>query len=404
MSIRNQAAKARRSFSSSAGRCKTEHAHSWAMTGDPITVSTNYCDSENRVLGNCLSGVQSGTIRPTCCSDQLMGDREFRADDQTPKLVSVVIPAYNFEQYVGETIESALAQTYSAIEVVVVNDGSTDGTAQVIAGFGDRVRQITKQNGGLATARNRGIKEARGELLVFLDADDLLEPQAVETMCAALAAQPPDFALIACHYSVIDPDGNSLSDSPNTMDEASIENSAGWEVSYRDLVMRNRFSPIVLVRREVIVEKGMFDMSFGTAEQGSEDRDLWIRLAQNRRIWMLESVLAKKRIHPENMSSDGRRQTASMRRTLKKARQDGTIPSTNLLFWSQVSAVQHFQSALMFRDAGQRGAAWRELIQSFVVWPWACPAAAAGLPRWFRFRILLGWSRRLLLGIDHSTS
>ena len=92
---------------------------------------------------------------------------------KTP-LVSIVIPCYNAERYVGEAIESALDQTYPHKEVIVIDDGSTDSSLEVIRSFGNHLRWETAPNRGGSAARNRGLELARGELIQFLDADDLL--------------------------------------------------------------------------------------------------------------------------------------------------------------------------------------------------------------------------------------
>ncbi len=304
-------------------------------------------------------------------------------------LVSVVIPAYNYERYVGETVRSALGQTHPEIEVLVVDDGSTDGTGEVVRGFGDRVRYLPKENGGLGSARNYGIERARGEFLVFLDADDLLEPEAVEAMLGALRALPPDYALVACHYTAIGPGGEELS--------AQARGTRDAEVTYRSLLLRNRFCPVVLVRTSVVRELGMFDTSYGVGEQGSEDRDMWIRVAAGHRIHMLARRLVRKRQHEVNMSGNAGRQMASMRRTLAKARSAGVVPRWNLFFWGQVYAVYHYQGALMHKEAGDRRGAWRELLRSFASCPWPCPHRGAGLLSFFRARCFFRW---LLRGID----
>lgn len=93
-----------------------------------------------------------------------------------PGLVSVIIPSYNRGYIVGKSIESVLAQSYRQIEVIVVDDGSTDNTREVVAGFDDRVRYFYKENGGVSTARNLGLRECRGEFIALLDSDDLWLP------------------------------------------------------------------------------------------------------------------------------------------------------------------------------------------------------------------------------------
>src|SRR5215207_1739222 len=107
-----------------------------------------------------------------------------------PGTVSFVIPNYNHARYLGQAIESALAQTYPNTEVIVVDDGSTDDSRSVAAGFCDRIRYIYQRNAGLSAARNTGVRAALGEYIALLDADDLVEPAYAERLLAALAQVP----------------------------------------------------------------------------------------------------------------------------------------------------------------------------------------------------------------------
>ena len=111
-------------------------------------------------------------------------------------LVSVVIPAYNCERYLGRAIRSVLAQTYPRIECIVVDDGSTDGTAEVIDRFGSAVRAIRQENGGAAAARNAGIRTATGRYIAFLDADDYWLRNKLELQIHILEKNP-DLVLIS---------------------------------------------------------------------------------------------------------------------------------------------------------------------------------------------------------------
>jgi glycosyltransferase involved in cell wall biosynthesis len=108
----------------------------------------------------------------------------------TRPTVSVVIPAFEAERYVGAAIESVLAQGYEPLEIVVVDDGSTDGTAAAVARYGDRVHHHAQEHAGIGAARNRGVALARGDLIAFLDADDLWAPNKLARQTAALAADP----------------------------------------------------------------------------------------------------------------------------------------------------------------------------------------------------------------------
>lgn len=105
-------------------------------------------------------------------------------------LVSCIVPVFNGERYLGEAIGSILAQSHRPLEVIIVDDGSTDSTPQVAAGFGDEVRYLRQDNRGVGSARNRGIDEARGEYLAFLDADDLWGSEKLRRQLARFAGRP----------------------------------------------------------------------------------------------------------------------------------------------------------------------------------------------------------------------
>jgi glycosyltransferase involved in cell wall biosynthesis len=115
-------------------------------------------------------------------------------------LVSCIIAVLNGEAYLHEAIDSLLAQTYPAIEIIVVNDGSTDRTADVVAGYGNRVRLLNQENRGVSVARNRGVTISTGSLLCFLDADDLLESKKIALQAAKYEANQ-QLQFCDCHTS-----------------------------------------------------------------------------------------------------------------------------------------------------------------------------------------------------------
>lgn len=127
-------------------------------------------------------------------------------DDEVPGLVSVVIPSYNRAYIVGQAIESVLRQTYENVEVVVIDDGSTDDTERVVRAFDDRVRYIYQPNGGIAVARNSGIAAARGEFVAFLDSDDVWLPWKLEAQLAVLR-QCPEIGMIWTDMTAVDESG-----------------------------------------------------------------------------------------------------------------------------------------------------------------------------------------------------
>ena len=124
-------------------------------------------------------------------------------------LVSVVIDNYNYARYLGEAIDSALGQTYEPVEVIVVDDGSTDGSGAVLDGYGDRIRAFRRPNGGQASAMNFGLAQARGEVFIMLDADDTLAPDVVERAVRLMAADP-SCVRVQWRLETVDPDGRPL--------------------------------------------------------------------------------------------------------------------------------------------------------------------------------------------------
>ena len=118
-------------------------------------------------------------------------------------LVSIVIPVYNGENYLREAIESALSQTYESIEILVVNDGSTDQTEQIAGAYGDRIRYFYKPNGGVASALNLAIREMKGEYFSWLSHDDFDYPEKIELLMKALLEQEDKEAIAYCDYGQI---------------------------------------------------------------------------------------------------------------------------------------------------------------------------------------------------------
>ncbi len=182
-------------------------------------------------------------------------------------LVSVIVPAYNQADFLPETIQSVLNQTYPNFELIIVNDASTDHTDQVMAGFTDpRIRYIVHEsNQRLSAARNTGINASKGEILFLLDADDLFHPQKLEAHVRFLAEHPE----IGVSYNA----RFELNHSSNTIREM-------WRpplsVGLRDLLLAFPFAPSdTVIRREWAFKVGLFDPAVGTAE----DTDFPCRLA-----------------------------------------------------------------------------------------------------------------------------
>ena len=123
------------------------------------------------------------------------------------KLVSVIIPAYNIEDYIGRCLDSIISQTYKNLEIIVVDDGSRDYTGEILDNYAKkdrRIKVIHKENGGVSSARNKGIEAAEGDYIGFIDGDDLIEPGMYKTLVDLLEEENADIA--HCGYQMVFPD------------------------------------------------------------------------------------------------------------------------------------------------------------------------------------------------------
>lgn len=190
--------------------------------------------------------------------------------------ISVIIPAYNAERTILETIESVQQQTFSDLEIIVINDGSTDKTLDLLYGVKDKRLQIfSYKNGGVSTARNRGISHATGEFIAFLDADDLWTPDKLELQLDALRQYPEAGVAYSWTYFMFEEEGRSY-----------VENSHSFEGNvYADLLLINflHSGSNPLIRKQAIDSVGEFDYTLIQ----SEDWDYWLRLAAKWRFTLV---------------------------------------------------------------------------------------------------------------------
>jgi glycosyltransferase involved in cell wall biosynthesis len=208
-----------------------------------------------------------------------------------PRDVSVIVPMYDAEPYVGEALRSVLEQTHPAAEVIVVDDGSTDGSAHVAGGFGPPVRCVRQPHAGIAAAMNRGLREASGALIAALDADDLWTPRKLALQVAALDADPAlDLVL-----------GNlELFHSPGS--DARSRVSGAMDTGPTPAYLRSA----MLARREAFERVGIFD----TRWRIGEFIDWYARAVDGGlRMAAVPEVVLRRRIHGANTT----RRTADRR-------------------------------------------------------------------------------------------
>jgi glycosyltransferase involved in cell wall biosynthesis len=207
--------------------------------------------------------------------------------------VSVVIPAYNAEGTIAETLASLLAQTFTDFEALVIDDGSADRTAEVAGGTGDpRVRVLGIPNGGVAHARNQAISQAHGDLIAFLDADDLWEPRKLELQVAALERQPEAGWCVT--------GGVRIDESSNEIGPLPLLTSSDV---CRTLLLRSMTVGHLssgMVRKTILDQAGGFDARFSQCA----DWDLWLRLSVTAPVAVLSDRLLRYRTTAGNMSSN----------------------------------------------------------------------------------------------------
>jgi glycosyltransferase involved in cell wall biosynthesis len=200
-------------------------------------------------------------------------------------LISVVLPVYNGERYLAEAIDSVLAQTHRSLELVVVDDGSSDGTPSVLEGYGDRILRLRQENLGPGAARNAGLARAAGDFISFMDADDVLHPEKLEKQLATLEANP---TADMCNAYVQNFWIEELQDERQQL--------SGWTMARPQL---GYLLQGILVRRSVFARVGAFDDGLRVAN----DTDWFVRASERGMVMQsLDEVLLYRRIHKTNIT------------------------------------------------------------------------------------------------------
>ena len=200
-------------------------------------------------------------------------------------LVSCIVPVFNGERYIAESLQSILDQTYRPLEIIVADDGSTDSTSAVVATYGTRVRYLRQSNSGPAAARNLGVSVAKGDFIAFLDADDLWHPEKLECQIARFQARPElDYCVTHCQNFWI----------PELKEEAQ---------RYQDhrisRPMPGYVTATLVARRSAFDRVGLFNPALGHGDS----TEWFLRAAEHRAVLeLLPDVLMYRRLHPTNRS------------------------------------------------------------------------------------------------------
>lgn len=278
-------------------------------------------------------------------------------------LVSVIIPTYNYARFVRRAVDSVLAQTYRDVECVVIDDGSTDETPDVLSRYGARIRVIRKEKQGPAIARNRGISAARGVYVAFLDSDDHWRPDKLAKQVAVLDANPA-LGAVGCANEIIDGAGNHVSDTvfPSPAEPVDLVGQLRG-VAVRRLWVGSSCSGALIPKR-VLEQVGMFDESLTAAE----DWDLWLKIAARYPIRNIPDILV-------SISTHG---TGFARNADKVERNQWKVYEAAVARWPDVfdPRTRRQIRALILADSGAEhvggkayGTALRRYVKSLVAWP-----------------------------------
>ena len=304
--------------------------------------------------------------------------------------VSVIIPTYNRAGLVTEAIDSVLAQTRSDFEIVVIDDGSTDDTPDVLAPYMDRIRYIRQENRGLAGARNRGINEARGRHLAFLDSDDRFEPELLEAVFETFESYPEAGAVFSAEAE-IDADGNRL-------DRVFTKKSAGpyfTPVSMLDEDTRVGSGRPPVIKKEWVDRLGGFDETIRCAV----DIAMWTRYAFHVTMVLQPRPLILRRIHPANISGNQLQDAEDWLRILDDIRRDHPeflreharvyrrVLAKQRMRYGRELMVAHGDDPAVLREA--RHVLWQAFkarparrAWGYLFWAWAAPGVYRRLRRW----------------------
>lgn len=205
-------------------------------------------------------------------------------------MISIIIPTFNRRDYITTALDSVLKQTYEDHEIIVVDDGSTDDTKDVLKPYQDNIRYFYQDNSGIPTTRNRGIREARGDYIAFLDSDDYWLPEKLERQIECFSKNP-HYGMVATRCSSIRPDGR--------LREKNRPGKSGWVLI--DLFKANFIrTSSAMIKKECLDTVGVFDESLPECEE----YDLWLRIAKQYPVGFINDPLSVYTDNPEGVSTD----------------------------------------------------------------------------------------------------
>lgn len=285
--------------------------------------------------------------------------------------VSVVIPTYNYGRFVGEAIRSVLAQTFTDFELMVVDDGSTDDTKEVVTSFNDaRIKYIYQENLGVGAALNNGIKASIGEYVTILGSDDVYLPQNLE-LKAKLLDTRPDIGLVCSDLYVFDNDTGAILGRfwrDKKVSHYWVDPERAARQPLKELLYRGCFimPQATMIRRTVLNEVGGFDESLPT----HEDWDLFVRIILHFSIQIIDMPLLKLRRHNTNLSENKDKMYWGAVGAINKAMRSGALSGAEMKLLKQRLAPQHFNFGRQAMFNGKAALARKALMDGIRLDPW----------------------------------
>jgi len=284
--------------------------------------------------------------------------------------VTIVVPAYNSERWLRDALNSAIAQTYPAHEIIVVDDGSKDSTGEIASSFGEKIIYIRQTNQGVSAARNKALRAATGEWISFLDSDDLMAPEKLEKQVAVIEANQ-ELVVVYSAFQYLFPDGT-------TFQMAAFPAKKLWPgLRYRTPILPSTS----MIRRSALEEVG----GFSTEYHYGEDWELWLRLVRRytaRGFRDIPESLTTYRHWENNVTQNFTRTAAASLQLLDTVLLEDLTGIRKAIWKRKIEAKIFYNVSLGYRKANNERY-WEYAVESFLKWPfWGAVVAS------YRYRVL----------------
>ena len=256
--------------------------------------------------------------------------------------ISIVITVYNAEKYIENCVESALNQTYDDIEILVINDGSTDSTESILKKFENKIKIINKENGGTASALNIGIKNITGEWFKWLSADDILKTDAIEKLFFEIQklGKGAENCIFYSNYDLIDANGNII----DTFEEP---NNNSLDTFQRNVILLDHYygnGTTSIMHKSIFDKCGMFDETLGY----KDDYEFWLRccLLYSYDLYLVNENLAQYRVHESQLTKKRYDDALEQIEHIKSKIISQLFPDLQMKY---VTAVKNYQKQIPFK-------------------------------------------------------